>query len=147
MKSQVEMAIDLQLNRRDFLKLTAKGFVVLSALLGLGELFEFIAHQNETEQPNEFNLGPAANYPLGSRTVIPDANAVLIHDRDGFHSISLTCTHLGCTVKPVEAGFACPCHNSRFDLEGNVVNGPAAKPLPKFKVKEKPDGSLILAKT
>jgi cytochrome b6-f complex iron-sulfur subunit len=147
MKSQVKMAVDRKLNRRDFLKFAVKGLAVLSAVLGLGELFEFIAHQNETVQPVEFNLGPAANYPSGSRTIIPDANTVLIHDTDGFHAISLTCTHLGCTVKPVNGGFACPCHNSRFDLEGNVVHGPAARPLPKWKVKENPDGSLILSKT
>ncbi len=147
MKPQVKIAVDKMLGRRDFLKLGVKAFTVLSVVLGLGELWEFLAHQSETVQPDEFNLGPAANYPPGSRTVIPDANAVLIHAADGFQAISLTCTHLGCTVKPVEGGFACPCHNSRFDLEGNVVNGPAAKPLPKWKVLENPDGSLILSKT
>jgi cytochrome b6-f complex iron-sulfur subunit len=146
MNSQVKMAVDRKLNRRDFLKLGVKAFALLSAVLGLGELWEFIAHQSETVQPNEFNLGPAANYPPGSRTVIPDANSILIHATDGFHAISLICTHLGCTVKAVEGGFACPCHNSRFDLEGNVVHGPAAKPLPKWKITQTKDGRLILSK-
>ena len=31
-----------------------------------------------------------------------------------FFAIDLTCTHLGCTVKATEHGFACPCHGSRF---------------------------------
>jgi len=147
MKSQVNMSIDMRLNRRDFLKFTVKALAILSVMLGLDELFEFLAHQNETVQPDEFNLGNAANYPLDTRTVILDANAVLIHDKDGFHAISLTCTHLGCTVKPVEGGFACPCHNSRFDQQGNVIHGPASRPLPNLKVKETPDGILILSKT
>ncbi len=38
MKSQVKMAVDMKLNRRDFLKLAVKVFAVSSAVLGLGEL-------------------------------------------------------------------------------------------------------------
>lgn len=41
------------------------------------------------------------------------------------------CTHLGCTFpwNPREQEFQCPCHGSRYDLEGVVVRGPAPLPL------------------
>jgi len=47
-------------------------------------------------------------------------------------AVSRTCTHQGCTVLLPASGGAtldCPCHGSRFTLQGTVVNGPAARPL------------------
>jgi cytochrome b6-f complex iron-sulfur subunit len=140
------MTTDRRINRRDFLKLAGKVFLVLSGLLGAGGLAGYLTHQDQVVPPAEYVLGKASNYPVGSRTLIQEANAMLIHAPDGFRALSLTCTHLGCTVKQVEGGFACPCHNSRFDASGNVIHGPATKPLATLKVIEKADGSLTLSR-
>jgi glycine/D-amino acid oxidase-like deaminating enzyme/nitrite reductase/ring-hydroxylating ferredoxin subunit len=53
-------------------------------------------------------------------------------DEDGrLHAVSLACTHLGCHVtwNPAERSWDCPCHGSRFGVDGEVLHGPAVRPL------------------
>jgi Rieske Fe-S protein len=47
------------------------------------------------------------------------------------HALSARCTHLGCLVafNAAECAWECPCHGSRFDTDGKVVQGPAVRPL------------------
>lgn len=54
------------------------------------------------------------------------------------------CTHLGCAYRYEEQKktFLCPCHTSNFDLDGNVIDGPAPRPLDRYAVKI--DGNKLL---
>ncbi|MFN2464109.1 MAG: FAD-dependent oxidoreductase [Candidatus Dormibacteria bacterium] len=47
------------------------------------------------------------------------------------HSVSAVCTHLGCLVSfnTAETTWDCPCHGSRFDVDGHVISGPATRDL------------------
>jgi len=55
---------------------------------------------------------------------------------EGLLAMSHRCTHLGCTVPWVEAEarFNCPCHGSIFNTRGEVLAGPAPRPLDTFPV-------------
>lgn len=61
-------------------------------------------------------------------------------------AVNPTCTHRGCTVgwQAEENAFVCPCHGSKFGIDGEVSNGPATQPLSTYEVKVEED--LVLVK-
>jgi Rieske Fe-S protein len=70
--------------------------------------------------------------PDGGGLVLGDDKLVLTREGDTVHGFSAICTHQGCTVSEVSGGkILCPCHGSAFDATtGDVVTGPATRPLP-----------------
>jgi Rieske Fe-S protein len=70
----------------------------------------------------------------GEGAVVRDGLKKLAVYRDAYgalHQFSAVCPHLGCIVQwnSVERSWDCPCHGSRFDKLGTVINGPANKGL------------------
>lgn len=64
----------------------------------------------------------------------PEGKVAGYRDGDGgLHAVSTRCTHLYCQVNwnAAEHSWDCPCHGSRFAVDGEVLNGPATSPLPK----------------
>ena len=60
------------------------------------------------------------------------ARTAVHRDDDGaLHAVSAVCTHMGCLVQfnGAERTWDCPCHGSRFGVDGEVVHGPAKRPL------------------
>ena len=96
------------------------------------------------EPSRRFDIGPPSDFPAGSVTFLPDRQLYVFNGADGFFCISSVCTHLGCNVKHVGRGFACPCHGSEFDENGLVVHGPAPKPLAWYGLSLSPREQLIV---
>jgi Rieske Fe-S protein len=62
-------------------------------------------------------------------TFFPAAAAWLGRDGGGFFALSAICPHLGCTIRQSGETYECPCHGSRFNGQGDVLNGPAPSPM------------------
>jgi Rieske Fe-S protein len=63
---------------------------------------------------------------------------VYLDEKNIFHCIKPICTHLGCEVKfnEAEKTWDCRCHGSRFDMFGNIIQGPATIPLKYYCIKK-----------
>jgi 3-phenylpropionate/trans-cinnamate dioxygenase ferredoxin reductase component len=77
---------------------------------------------------------PLDDLPQGEGRVIEaegEKLAVFRNDKGTLHALSPVCTHLGCMVEwnRADHSWDCPCHGSRFDLHGRVIQGPARKEL------------------
>jgi nitrite reductase/ring-hydroxylating ferredoxin subunit len=96
------------------------------------------------EPSRRFDVGPPSDFPPGAATFLPDRQLFVFNEPDGFYAISSVCTHLGCNVKRGGPGFACPCHGSQYDENGQVVRGPAPKPLPWYSLSLSPHEHLIV---
>jgi Rieske Fe-S protein len=74
-------------------------------------------------------LAKTADVPVGSGVIV-NGTVVTQPSAGVFKGFSTVCPHRGCDVSKVENGtIDCPCHGSKFNLEGAVVQGPANKPL------------------
>jgi glycine/D-amino acid oxidase-like deaminating enzyme/nitrite reductase/ring-hydroxylating ferredoxin subunit len=78
----------------------------------------------------------ADDVPAGEARVVRSGVGKIgvYRDDDGVaHGVSLRCTHLGCLLhfNAAERSWDCPCHGSRFDVDGGVLAGPATEPLPR----------------
>ncbi len=113
--------------------------------IALAELIYFIISMlrpGKKEMENDLSstlkvAGNVEDFPLNSVTPDRINKYFLIRTDDGgFLALSITCSHLGCSVlwNEEKSQFLCPCHSSAFDKVGIVLNSPAPRPLDYYPV-------------
>lgn len=106
-------------------KLFKSGSWIKSTIAG----FATYIHEKEILKKNEIeNLSHEEGKVF---EIEGDKKAIYKDDHGRLHVLDAHCTHLGCIVKfnMLEKSWDCPCHGSRFDIEGKVLNGPATAAL------------------
>ena len=121
---------DRSVNRRRFLTLLAQSSVAAAAVAAVGQVVRFLSFEPPNTASNILPVGQPDSFFSNSLTYVAEARVYVGRDRGGMYAIDAVCTHLGCLVELAEeGGFICPCHDSRFDAQGQPETGPATKPL------------------
>lgn len=92
------------------------------------------------------HVGPVTQFQVGTATFYFCSHMFVCRDAGGLYALTSICTHEGCDVefKAPNHDFECPCHQSVFDLNGNVVVDPATKPLQHLAVSLDADGNVVV---
>jgi nitrite reductase/ring-hydroxylating ferredoxin subunit len=111
-------------DRRKFLRgaAAAAGAMVLSPLAACG--------CGAVLPASRFPAGPPEDYPEESLLQVSGTPVFVLHRAEGFAAISGKCTHWGCAVEREGRELICPCHGSRFRVDGTAFVGPAEQDLP-----------------
>ena len=126
------MSCEHCVNRREFLARSGlAAATVLATACGDGQIGPLTAPLT----------GVTKTIKVGDHPGLATTNQVVVVDQEfavkrtgptSFTAMSMFCTHAGCLTDLTGAQFFCPCHGSRFDLNGRVVSGPADRPHPTF---------------
>lgn len=154
-----------ELDRREFLVMgplalpwvgIAWGAFSGALALLLGATGRFFFPNVLFEPPAQFKAGFPEEYTLGdvSERWKKLHGVWLVRDMDptrgeGFFALSTVCTHLGCTPNwlAAESKYKCPCHGSGFWKSGINFEGPAPRPLERYRVLFSDDGQILVDKS
>jgi len=138
-------------SRRDFFtRLGWGGFGIFTGFSLLGFIrsaFPRVLFQ----PPVTFKAGFPSDYAVGevSDKYKQEQRVWIVREETGIYAVFAKCTHLGCTPRwqPSENKFKCPCHGSGFFKTGLNFEGPAPRPLDRFKISVGEDGQLVVDKS
>jgi cytochrome b6-f complex iron-sulfur subunit len=149
---QVRAPLRGEVSRRGFLTSlgVAWGAFTAATLGSIGAMTRFLFPNVLYEPPQEFKAGFPAEFAVDAvdERFKASRGVWIIRQARGFYVLSTVCTHLGCTPNWLQAEekFKCPCHGSGFIQTGINVEGPAPRPLERFKVTLAEDGQLLIDK-
>lgn len=112
-----------RLNRRNFLRMT--GYLLFLPLIYLTG--RTLKQKEALQGAREWHL------PMPAQGEVAFHGPVILINEGSDKSVrayASACTHLGCRIERLENNLLiCPCHGSRYDLDGKPVQGPAVKSL------------------
>jgi cytochrome b6-f complex iron-sulfur subunit len=127
--------------RRQFLKWLSGGFLSLWALGGAGALAAYLRppDRNEASAERIVSIGRLDNLRVGEARLVQHGITpfyVLRTDASRVIALSAVCTHMRCILRydRERHGLLCPCHEGRFDLNGNAISGPPQRALAVYEV-------------
>jgi cytochrome b6-f complex iron-sulfur subunit len=141
------------MTRRGFLSTLGVAWTAFAAACGAGAVAttRFMFPNVLFEPPQQFKAGFTTDFLVGSVDQrFKEAYGVfIVRNDEGIYALRTVCTHLGCTPNWLEAEnkFKCPCHGSGFYRSGINYEGPAPRPLERYRIVLADDGQILIDKT
>lgn len=139
--------------RRQFITWLGLAWGAFAAAMGVASTatMRFLFPNVLFEPPSSFKAGFPEDYAVGKvdERWKEKFACWIVRNSEGIYCLSTTCTHLGCTPNwlEAEAKFKCPCHGSGFYITGINFEGPAPRPLERFRITLGDDGQLVVDKS
>ncbi|MBI5368530.1 MAG: ubiquinol-cytochrome c reductase iron-sulfur subunit [Planctomycetes bacterium] len=142
------------MTRRDFaslwLKIAWGTFAAGCGVGGLGTL-RFMFPNVSFEPPLTFKAGMPGDFAEVGKVYEQFKEKYftwIVREEASIYALSTTCTHLGCTPNwlAAEQKFKCPCHGSGFRKSGINFEGPAPRPLERWRITLAEDGQVLIDK-
>ena len=142
-----------QMDRKSFIKWLSVGWLAFAAATGgfFTVMIRFLFPNVLFEPPQSFKIGFPEDFEIGKVDLRfkKQYNVWVVRNDEGMYALSTVCTHLGCTPNwlSTERKFKCPCHGSGFRFSGVNFEGPAPRPLERYKIELASDGQILIDKT
>ena len=142
--------------RRSFLARVATGWTLFTAAsaVGLIATARFMFPNDLFEPPTKFRIGYPDDFVASEEGMVDEKFKAerqiwVVRTFEQLYVLSTICTHLGCTPNylAAERKFKCPCHGSGFYVSGINFEGPAPRPLERFKLLLAADGQIEVDKS
>ncbi len=142
-----------KIDRRTFLSWSGLAWISFAAATGgaLSIVLRYLFPNVVFEPPTSFKAGFPSDYEIG---IVDERwkqkfGVWIIRTSEGLYALSTICTHLGCTPNWLsgENKFKCPCHGSGFYKTGINFEGPAPRPLERYRISLAEDGQILIDKS
>ena len=141
-----------QISRKTFINWLTIGWLAFAAATGgfFTVIIRFLFPNVLFEPPQSFKIGVPDDFAPNTVDLRfkKEFNVWIVRKEKDIFALSTVCTHLGCTPNwlGAENKFKCPCHGSGFRMTGVNFEGPAPRPLERYRIILADDGQIVVDK-